>query len=78
VITDMAMPNMTGDQLAQRMLAVRADIPVILCTGFSDKMTATKAKASGIMGFLKKPLVRGDLADTVRKVLDEAAEKNPG
>jgi FixJ family two-component response regulator len=41
-------------------------------------MTATKAKASGIMGFLKKPLVRGDLADTVRKVLDEAAEKNPG
>jgi PAS domain S-box-containing protein len=78
VITDMAMPNMTGDQLARRMLAVRADIPVILCTGFSDKMTATKAKSLGIKGFLKKPLVRGDLAGTVRKVLDEASAKSPG
>jgi DNA-binding NtrC family response regulator len=77
VITDMAMPNMTGDQLAQRMLSVRADIPVILCTGFSDKMTATKAKSLGIKGFLKKPLVRGDLAGTVRKVLDEAIREEP-
>ncbi|MBR9980228.1 MAG: PAS domain S-box protein, partial [Desulfatitalea sp.] len=72
VITDMAMPNMTGDELSRRLIAVRADIPVIICTGFSEKMSAAKAHQIGIKGFLMKPLVRGDLANMVRKVLDAA------
>jgi CheY-like chemotaxis protein len=70
VITDMAMPNMTGDVLSRHLIAVRADIPVIICTGFSEQMSAAKARQSGIKGFLMKPLVRGDLANMVRKVLD--------
>ena len=71
VITDMAMPNMTGDQLAGQMVAVRSDISIVLCTGFSETMPLAKAGSGGIKGFLMKPLARGDLAAVVRKVLDE-------
>jgi PAS domain S-box-containing protein len=74
VITDMAMPNMTGDQLAGQMVAVRHDIPIVLCTGFSETMPLAKAGAGGIKGFLMKPLARGNLAAVVRKVLDEHRE----
>jgi hypothetical protein len=53
--------------------AVRGDIPIILCTGFSEQISASKARQKGIKGFLMKPLVRGELANMVRQVLDEAA-----
>ena len=72
VITDMTMPNMTGDELAMEMIARRFDIPVILCTGYSKKITAEKAAKIGIKAFAYKPVVKADLAKTVRKVLDEA------
>jgi CheY-like chemotaxis protein len=71
VITDLTMPNMTGDKLAKELMKIRADIRVILCTGFSEKMSNKKADALGIKGFLMKPVVKIDLAKTVRKVLDE-------
>jgi PAS domain S-box-containing protein len=70
VITDMTMPNMTGEQLADELIKIRFDIPVILCTGFSEKMSEEKAKAMGIKGFLMKPVVMKDLSSTIRKVLD--------
>jgi YesN/AraC family two-component response regulator len=71
VITDLTMPNMTGDKLAKKLMKIRSDIPIILCTGFSEKMSLEKSNALGIKGFLMKPVVKSDLAKTVRKVLDE-------
>lgn len=73
VITDMTMPNMTGDKLAVEIIKIRPDVPVILCTGFSPAITEEKAKASGIQAFLEKPFLRHDLAETIRQVLDESA-----
>jgi PAS domain S-box-containing protein len=71
VITDMTMPNMTGDKLAKELMQIRPDIPIILCTGFSGRITEEKAKGIGIRAFVMKPLVMQDLAKTVRKAMDE-------
>ncbi|MBT8372281.1 MAG: response regulator, partial [Deltaproteobacteria bacterium] len=73
VITDMTMPNMTGDKLAQKMLAIRPDIPVILCTGYSHQITEEKAKRIGIKKFIFKPVAIEELARTIRNVMDNAA-----
>jgi two-component system cell cycle sensor histidine kinase/response regulator CckA len=67
VITDMAMPKMTGVQLAEQVMDIRPDIPVILITGFSDRIDGEKAKRIGIKGFLPKPVKKADLANLVRK-----------
>jgi len=71
VITDMTMPNMTGDKLTGELKNIRSDIPVILCTGFSEKISRESAYALGFAGFLMKPLLMKDLGRTVREVLDE-------
>ncbi len=71
VITDMTMPNMTGDKLTVELMKIRPDIPVILCTGYSNKINDASASEIGIRGFIYKPVVRADLAKIVRKVLDE-------
>jgi two-component system cell cycle sensor histidine kinase/response regulator CckA len=73
VITDMTMPNMTGDKLAIELMKIRPDIPVILCTGYSKKISDEIAAEIGIKAFAYKPVVKVDLAKTVRKVLDGAA-----
>ena len=73
VITDMTMPGMTGDALAQRILEMRPDLPVILCTGYSETMTREKAAALGIKGFVLKPIILRELDKILRQVLD--AEK---
>ena len=70
VITDMTMPKMTGDQLARRMMDIKPQIPVILCTGFNEAITEEKAMAMGIDKFVMKPIVKDDLATTIRTVLD--------
>jgi PAS domain S-box-containing protein len=72
VITDMTMPHMTGDILAQELIKIRPDIPVILCTGFSEKIARGKAEVMGIKAFLMKPLLKEEMSRTVRMVLDEA------
>ena len=71
VISDMTMPNMTGDQLARQLIAMRPDIPIIICTGFSEHINQHKASTMGIKGLLMKPIVKSELAKMVRKVLDE-------
>ena len=71
VITDMTMPHMTGDQLAQKMLDIEPNIPVILCTGFNQGITEEKALAMGIPKFVMKPVVKKELATTIRTVLDQ-------
>jgi len=70
VITDMAMPNMSGDKLASELIKIRSDIPILLCTGFSERMPVEKAEQMGIKGFLMKPIVRADLSNMIREVLD--------
>ena len=70
VITDMTMPKMTGDQLAQRMMDIKPQIPVILCTGFNETISEEKALAMGIDKFVMKPIVKDELASTIRTVLD--------
>jgi PAS domain S-box-containing protein len=71
VITDLTMPNMAGDELASKIMAIRPDIPVILCTGFSTRITEEKAKNMGIKAFIMKPLIKKDIAETLRQVLDQ-------
>ena len=74
IITDMTMPNMTGAQLSTEMMIIRPDISVILCTGYSKKISDESAADIGIKAFAYKPVVKAHLAKTVRKVLDEAKE----
>jgi DNA-binding NarL/FixJ family response regulator len=74
VISDRGMPNMTGDQLAAELILIRPEIPIILCTGFSNDNDAKRAKVMGVKGFLMKPVAIGNLAEMVRKVLDEVAD----
>ena len=71
VITDMTMPAMTGDLLAGELMAIRSDIPIILCTGHSDLITHERIKELGIKDFLLKPHSIQDLAAAIRKVLDQ-------
>jgi PAS domain S-box-containing protein len=70
VITDYIMPEMTGSQLAGNLLRIRSDIPIILCTGFSEAITSEKAKSLGIREFLMKPLTISATANAIRNVLD--------
>ena len=74
VITDQAMPAMSGMQLAGELLAIRPDIPIILCTGHSATVSPEKAKKAGIKEFLMKPVARQELAQAVRRALDARRE----
>jgi DNA-binding NtrC family response regulator len=71
VITDMTMPGMTGDQLAAQILENRPGIPVIICTGFSKRMSAERASTLGIRALLMKPVTVQQLSHTIREVLDQ-------
>jgi signal transduction histidine kinase/ActR/RegA family two-component response regulator len=75
VISDVTMPDMTGDELAIEMMKIRPDIPVILCTGYSKKISDESAAHIGIKAFAYKPIVKADLAKTIRKVLVGKNEK---
>jgi two-component system cell cycle sensor histidine kinase/response regulator CckA len=75
VITDMTMPGMTGDQLAAEILNHRPDIPVIICTGFSKRMSSELASSSGIRALLMKPVTVQELSLTIREVLDAESDK---
>ena len=74
IVTDMTMPNMTGLRLSQEIKKIRPDIPVIICTGYSDQIDDEKCKALGIEGFVMKPIVRREFAGTIREVLDKTVE----
>lgn len=71
VITDMTMPGITGDRLAKEIIAIRNDIPVILCTGYNEHISEKKAKEIGIKEFILKPLSIRTLAESICKVLDK-------
>jgi CheY-like chemotaxis protein len=70
IITDQTMPKMTGAELAQKILKIRPGIPIILCTGFSEIVSKERSKALGITEFIMKPLFSDEMANLVRRVLD--------
>ena len=72
VFTDQAMPGLSGFDLAQQILGLRPDIPVILCTGYSDLVTEEAALGAGIRAFVTKPLSRLEIGETIRKVMDDS------
>jgi len=71
IITDMTMPHMTGDKLAARILEIRKDIPIILCTGFTEAISKDQAISMGIRAFISKPLAMDALCQTIRTLLDK-------
>ncbi|MFO7910540.1 MAG: PAS domain S-box protein [Desulfotignum sp.] len=71
IITDMNMPHMNGMQLAKELIAITPDIPIIICTGFSERINKENAAVMGIKGLLMKPVVMADMAKEVRRVLDK-------
>ncbi|TET24952.1 MAG: response regulator, partial [Candidatus Aminicenantes bacterium] len=78
VISDKTMPQMTGFDLARELKQIRPDIPIILCTGFSDTADSDRAKAMGISGLVMKPIVMREMAETIKMVSDGkvSSEKN--
>jgi len=77
VITDMTMPHMTGAELAQTILGMRPDIPVILCTGQSELINRKKALALGVCVYLNKPVLQHDFLSAVRKALEKDNPQHP-
>jgi len=77
VITDMTMPNMTGDRLAKELMGIRSDIPIILCTGFSERITKEEAKRVGVKEFLMKPIASSEMAQVIRRTLSSVQPENP-
>ncbi len=71
VITDMTMPKMTGAELAQNILALKNNIPVILCTGYSETIVEAKAIEMGIRQYIQKPVDNNELALVIRAILDD-------
>ena len=74
VVTDLTMPNMTGDKLAVELIKIRSDIPVILCTGFSNKLSKERITALGIKDILLKPVQRKKLLQALHKILSVTQE----
>ena len=72
VITDQTMAEMTGQELSTRLLKIKPNIPIIICTGNSDLITTENIRDSGMKAFLQKPLSPTELRRAVREVLDEA------
>jgi signal transduction histidine kinase/ActR/RegA family two-component response regulator len=70
VITDYTMPTMTGLTLSKELLHMRPGLPIILCTGYSERVSREVAQQLGIAEFLMKPITKKELADTIRTVLD--------
>jgi len=74
VITDQTMPDMTGIQLVEEVLMINPDIPIILCTGFSESVSEELAKSLGVRKYLVKPVLKVDLANAVRQAIEGKPE----
>jgi len=78
VITDQTMPEMTGDQLTAALLAIRSDLRVVLCTGYSETVNEETSRYFGISAFVMKPFKREELLAVIREVLDRQLKVVPG
>ncbi len=77
IISDMTMPEITGDRLAKKIIEIRPDMPIIVCTGFSERINRETAVDMGISGLLMKPIKKSKMAQKVRHVLDAAGKTTP-
>jgi CheY-like chemotaxis protein len=77
VLSDQTMPGLTGEHLARHILALRPEMPILLCTGYSNLISEEKIKALGIRGLAMKPLAKRDVASLIRQALDQPAEPLP-
>jgi signal transduction histidine kinase/ActR/RegA family two-component response regulator len=77
MITDMTMPHMAGDRLSEKILHIRPNLPVILCTGYSDMINEEKAAALGIRKFVMKPVEKNELARAIRSALESGSTRPP-
>jgi CheY-like chemotaxis protein len=75
VITDLTMPKMTGYELALQLKAIRADMPIIICSGFSQSLSEQQVKELDLAALVMKPILSDDLARNVRVALDRQAQK---
>ena len=75
VITDMTMPDMTGDVLSRRLISIRPDIPIIVCTGYSARINPDIIKEIGIKEMAMKPVVMKDIAQMIHRVLSREADR---
>ena len=73
VVTDQTMPRMTGLELTKEILAIRPDIPIVLCTGFSETVDEEEALTAGVCNYVMKPVLPKDLMRIIRHALDESA-----
>jgi CheY-like chemotaxis protein len=78
VVTDQTMPGLTGQELARRLLELRPGLPVILVTGFSERIVEEEVRALGVRELASKPLAFRDLGRTIRRVLDQEGAEPPG
>jgi CheY-like chemotaxis protein len=72
VITDQTMPHMTGDQLVGELLKIRPDLPIILITGFSERVTSQNYRKLGIRELVMKPLISRELGSAIRRAMSGA------
>ena len=77
LITDLTMPQISGDELAERVREVRPDIPIVLCTGYSERLTKESAKELGIQAFVMKPFKIRDLAEEIDTIIKSTERANP-
>ncbi|HVN71027.1 MAG TPA: response regulator, partial [Desulfomonilia bacterium] len=70
VITDLTMPQITGVELANKLMDIRADIPIILCTGFNDAIDEEEARQYGIKELILKPASTSEIKSAVSRVLE--------
>ena len=71
VVSDQTMPNMTGEMLARELIRIRPDIPIVLCTGYSEMISEEKATALGIKKLIMKPILMREISQTIRQILDQ-------
>ncbi len=75
VITDKAMPKMTGLVLSEKIINLHPKTPIIMCTGFGDELSSEQAEKIGISVMMYKPVIKKDLAETIRRVFDQTKER---
>ncbi|PKK88998.1 MAG: hypothetical protein CVV64_16370 [Candidatus Wallbacteria bacterium HGW-Wallbacteria-1] len=74
LLSDQTMPGLSGDRLTAAIHRIRPGFPVIICSGYSSRLNSDTARMNGIDAYLMKPVDKGDLARTIRKVLDSVKE----
>jgi len=79
LISDLTMPGLTGDQLAEKILALDPDLPVLICSGYSDALSESQIEKIGIKALVMKPVVLPELSRTIREIFDGKNHmSNPG